>query len=458
MPDFLMSNLALAQAATQAAQSATSTASHYADQQINQAQQMMQAAAANVAATAASALQSNINQTKNAVAEATAKASALAETASNLGQKIIDTIPKIPMNITESLNTKIGKVVAGINPSELAQEINSGKFIKTAFMGRSIDAMGTQDIYGINKSGATNLAPDNDLSVVAHDIIRILVDEKTLKDKLPTITKNASGSFDLSPNALTERVKGCLGNSSAAVNALGSTLTNMATSGLNGATAALMNQFEIQIGNVVSQCTANSVADANGLLNTLNRLTSSSDIAHLFDVGAEASLLTSLFQESIALRLPDAVSTLVTNADSNTAVGQALRNVLTSALMSGDIATTNTFADLMGSNQILAMLPNAASAILSNYAIRGQLPQSGLASEATALLALLTKVDPNWDSQLRGSTEIPNLAAFYDMSDDAKRVLETQPDYREMIQLGSFYGPESYMDSVTAKYPMCPVV
>jgi len=194
------------------------------------------------------------------------------------------------------------------------------------------------------------------------------------------------------------------------------------------------------------------------LLNTLNRLTSSSDIAHLFDVGAEASLLTSLFQESIALRLPDAVSALVTNADSNTAVSQALRNVLTTALTSGDIATTNTFADLMGSNQILAMLPNAASAILSNYAIRGQLPQSGLASEATALLALLTKVDPNWDSQLRGSTEIPNLAAFYDMSDDAKRVLETQPDYREMIQLGSFYGPESYMDSVTAKYPMCPVV
>jgi hypothetical protein len=230
-----MSNLALSQMATQAAQSATSTASHFADQQINQAQQMMQAAAANVAATAASALQSNIDQTKNAVAEATAKASALAETASNLGQKIIDTIPKIPMNITESLNTKIGKVVAGINPSELAQEINSGKFIKTAFMGRSIDAMGTQDVYGINKSGATNLAPDNDLSVVAHDIIRILVDEKTLKDKLPTITKNAAGGFDLSPSALTERVKGCLGNSSAAVNALGSTLTNMATSGLNGA-------------------------------------------------------------------------------------------------------------------------------------------------------------------------------------------------------------------------------
>jgi hypothetical protein len=204
-----MSNLALSQMATQAAQSATSTASHFADQQINQAQQMMQAAAANVAATAASALQSNIDQTKNAVAEATAKASALAETASNLGQKIIDTIPKIPMNITESLNTKIGKVVAGINPSELAQEINSGKFIKTAFMGRSIDAMGTQDVYGINKSGATNLAPDNDLSVVAHDIIRILVDEKTLKDKLPTITKNAAGGFDLSPSALTERVKGC---------------------------------------------------------------------------------------------------------------------------------------------------------------------------------------------------------------------------------------------------------
>ncbi len=469
MSDILMSNLALSQAAAQAAkdaaskagntlQTAANAASHYADQQIDKTQKMLKSAAANVAEKATSKLQSSIDKTKNSVAEATAKASALSETASNLGQKVIDTIPKIPMNITESLNKKIGKVVSGINPSELAQEINSGKFIKTAFMGRAIDAMGTQDVYGVNRSGATNLAPDNELSVVAHDIIRILVDEKTLKDKLPALTKNSKGGFDLSASALTERVKGCLGNSSAALNSLGSNLTGMATSALNGATSALMDKFEIKIGNAISKCTSSVISDANGLLNALNRLTSSSDIAHLFDIGAEASLLTSLFKESIDLKLPDAVSALVTSADSSLAANQALKNVLSSALMSGDISTTETFADLMGSNQILAMLPNAACEILSNYAINGQLSQSDLPGEATALLALLNKVDPNWDTQQRNDFDIPNLSAFHGMSDDARRVLETRPEYREMIQLGLFYGQESFMGSMTSKYPMCPIV
>lgn len=401
-------------------------------------------------------LKESLDKAKNLAAEAASKAAAMVEQKLNNNVEILEFVPeKIPMNITESLTTKIGPVV-GLNPTEVAQEIQGGKFVKTAFLGRSIDAVGVVDVYGIKDSSVQNKAPDGDITVIAVTIKKLLKGEDNLKEDLKSLMKLDNGLVDISPAALTDRVKCALGNSSAAVNSLGASLKGSITNDIAGSTTALMDKFTCQINDVVSQCVSQSPVDARGLFDTVQRLVGNEDVVKLLDTGAEAQLLTGLFGEAVDMKLPGIVELLASKASSSAAMNQAMQNVFDRALSSGDAETILSIANVLGSNRVLALDPLAASKILSNYQCPGYTPQWALSVLATTLVNTLNAVDPQWATVNRGTTDISNLSVFYGMSDDAKRVLETKPEYQDLIAISPYYSTESFTDSMQAKYPFCP--
>lgn len=107
---------------------------------------------------------------------------------------------------------------------------------------------------------------------------------------------------------------------------------------------------------------------------------------------------------------------------------------------------------------MLALNPLSAQVILDNYKIPGFTPQYALVSKAAALVALLNKVDPNWRTIERDEEQISYLFAMHNMSDDARTVLSEIPEYRDLMVVAEWYGPESFSKSMRDKYPMCPIL
>jgi len=449
----------LDEAKAQTAAQAQQAVSNFSDPLIDAAQKVWNMASEKLAEQTQAEIQDAVDKVKNQNAETQCKSASKLESQLKDNVKEITLFPeKIPMNLTESLTTKVGKV-AGLNQSEMTIEVQGGKFAKTAWLGRSIDAIGVEDTYGIKDSAVVNKSTSSDLTVAAVAIKKFILGEGGLKEDLPSIVKTSSNTFSISPQGLADRVKSVLGGSSSALNQLSKTLMQSAFSGnVDNAARSLMSQFDVSLNGTLSQFTSSNVSNAAALFEGINRLTKNSNFAQLFDTGAESQLLTSLFSEAISIKLPGAVDVLATAATSDTAVNQALKNVLGTALTSGDAATISGLTSRLGSNQILAMQPQAAATILSNYVIKPFTPSFALEDEADSLITLLNTVDPSWNTVNRNGEAISNLLALNKMSDDAKRVLSTKSEYRDLIEVSNFYNPETFSESIVDKYPLCPIV
>lgn len=454
-----LANKKAEEAKANAAAQAKAASSHFSDPLIAAQQKVANLSADKLAAQAASGIQSQVDRVKSQAAETTCKKAAQLESQLKDNVKEITLFPeKIPMNLTESLSTKVGKV-AGLNQSEMTIEVQGAVFAKTAFLGRSIDAIGVEDTYGIKDSKVKNKSSDSDMTVAAVAIRKLIMGEGDLKKDLPSIVKKDSGSFSLSLNGLADRIKNVLGGSSAAMNQIGGALMGKTFDGsLDGAAKALMTQFDAKLNGVLSQFTATDTTTAQALFDGINRLTKNSNFAQLFDVGVESQLLTGLLQEAVALKMPDAVTALTGAANSPVAATQALRNVLGGALSSGDASTVLQFVNQLGSNQVLSLDPTAVSKILSNYKIPPYTPQLGLIVQANYLINLLNATDPNWATMDRNGETVSNLFALNGMSDDARRVLGTMPEYRDLMEVATYYSNEPFAKSMTDKYPMCPIL
>lgn len=432
---------------------------NFSDPLIAQYQNVMSIAQNKNAKQAQAQLQQSLDKMKNASTETACKAAAKLESELKDKVKEITLFPeKIPMNLTESVATKVNKIAPGVNQSEMTIEVQPDKFVKTAWLGRSIDAIGVEDPYGIKDSSVVNKGTDNDLTVAAVAIKKYILEQDTLKDDLPSLVKQDDGKINISPEGLANRIKTALGGSSTAMNLLGSTLMGgNLTGNLNNAVQGLMSKFNVSLGGQISEIVSQSPSNAQALLEGINRLTKQSNFAQLFDVGAQTQLLTGLLGEAVQLKLPGAVEVLADHAGSDNALSAALKNVFQSALNSGDLDTINAFTEHLSSNQIAAMAPNAAQTLLSSFKLPAGTSSSELASKATALLSTLNQLSPMWDQYQRGGASIGDLTALARISADALRTLSTQSSMKESLLIAEAYPPQGILESIQEKYPMCPV-
>lgn len=419
--------------------------SNFLDPAINKAKGVLASAADKAKDQAKRELANQIDSVKNIAAQAASKALAKVQS------KIRDGVSGITSSFggSSSAAASVGSVIVG----EIAAASQTSLFAKPAFTGTGLDAVAVQDVYAIKGDDKViNKAAIFD-KATASLVNQALKGVGDLKKDLSSLVSNKDGSFSLSPEGLKDRLKDVLSGSNAAVDRLGDSITKTATGAVQGATQALMDRFSGTIDSAVSNFSTKNISDARGLFNSINELTRNPDMAKLMDLGAETRLLTGVFKEAIDLRVPKAIEVLI---DGDTvAIKQALKNITSNAMESGDMVTAKLLADKLGSNQILALEPRAVEKLLSGFTLPQGTKQNELSDLGVTLKSTLVSINQKWNITSRAGGNIFNLEAMTSMSEDAKRVLETDPTLIDQIYIAGFYSRQSYNESIDEKYPLC---
>lgn len=432
---------------------------NFSDPAINQASNIVQQAQNQATAQAKAAASNAMNAATGIVTEAASKAAATVESAVQQATSAVSQITNaassassLASSITSAAQNALSSVLGG-----LATSAGSTPFALPTFLSKPDATIGVKDVYGVVNSAVENLA-DIPGMAQSKELTNAIQGAGGLESAVAALTQNSNGSLSLDTAGLTSRIKDALGGSTAALGRLGDTATSAATSGLNGPTGALMSTFESTIASTSNSFSTTNITDAKGLFDTVNQLTNNSQMAQYFDVGAEASLLTGLFQEAVNLQLPEAITVLADNANSTVAANQALKNVTTGALSSGNLSTVNLVIDQLGTNQVLSIAPQAAAMITQSYTLPKGTNSSQLAAAGTTLINTLNRVDPKWMTVERNNDTVSSLNCFEQMSADTRKVLMAEGTYVIPILIAGTYPKQSFLETIGEMYPLSPLV
>lgn len=436
---------------------------NFSDPAITQASNIAQQAQANATAQAKAAASGAANAATGMVTEAASKAaasveSAIAQATSAVSSAVsqassaISSVTGALSSLTSAAQSALSSALGG-----LATGSGTTPFALPTFLSKPDATIGVKDVYGVTNNAVENLAEIAG-SGLSSALTSAVQGTGGLDSALSALTQNADGSLSVDPAALTDRIKDALGGSTAALNRVGDSVLSTATNAASGPTSALMTTFDSTISNATNSFSAANIEDAKGLFSAINQLTNNSQMAQYFDVGAEASLLTGLFQEAVNLGLPEAITVLSNNANSTAAANQALKNITNTALSTGDLTTVNLLVDQLGSGQILAIQPQAAAIVLQGYTMPKGTASSQYSATGTALLNALNALDPAWSTTQRGDGSVSDLSCFSRMSNDARTVLQAEGTYAVPILIASRYPHEPWLTTIAEMYPLSPLV
>jgi hypothetical protein len=231
--------------------------------------------------------------------------------------------------------------------------------------------------------------------------------------------------------------------------------------GLNAATA---NRVTVQIGNVVTRTNYRNPSDINNFVGLLNALIGPGDsLATVVDEGATTSLLGGAMITCIGLGLSSLIPGLLTSAVatvSAAAITAALIAVAPIACLAADLVA---LAAILGCNQpfgqpsggwcIELAVPNAVPLILTHYRMPPDHAPQFYNSYLNQMLAVLTGINPNWDTINRDGTKVNNLLALINASADALTIFKTEEKYLVMATIAGDYKSTDPITSAQSMYP-----
>ena len=270
-----------------------------------------------------------------------------------------------------------------------------------------------------------------------------------------------AGGFSLNTQNLTSRVMSSLGGSQGILRSLSSGLGASLTQGFNltnlvgaGGGADIFRRVEYAVGSTIANFAPGNLTDAQGIIQLVNRLTGDSDLAELYDVGAEATLLSGVFHEVIRYGIPDAISTMVTQASTSQAADYALRSNIIAAVTYSNLDVVELMVDELGVNRVTADMPQAARLLLKNYRLPAGTTLAGQAAAKTKLVNILDKLQPGWGYYNRNGEEVVDLTLFTEASEDAIILLKTIPELYVTATIASTYPPQVMLTQLRSMYPL----
>lgn len=276
----------------------------------------------------------------------------------------------------------------------------------------------------------------------------------TVLGQLSSLVGGSDGGFSFDTSALTSRVLDSLGGSQGMLRNLTSELQSNLTQGFN-IDSSIYDQVLGSINGTVSSFSTNNFSDARGIFDLVNQITGQSNLAQFFDVGAEANLLSGIFNEAIQLGIPMVVDALLSQADSSYAADQALRANIPTVIAYCDLDTATQLIDRLGVNQVIADAPAMAQQLISTYRMPSGTTSDQYTLRYTELKAVLDILQPGWGRVNRNGTDIIDLGMFANASADAMVVLNTQSEWSPALKIARFYTPAR--DLVTVGREMYPL-
>lgn len=175
------------------------------------------------------------------------------------------------------------------------------------------------------------------------------------------------------------------------------------------------------------------------------------------DVTSQAAILTTAITSFSKLKDPDSIANTTARIQDVDVKQEVYLSIIDTLIESSDLANLNSAVDELGADLIIARRPNIIPDILGAFVIPIEDTINDYSTLRTALLNLLTKINPYWYLTIRGDTTIRNLNPYILMSEDAKIIITQDPIHRAACFISDSYREANIIDVARTYFPLSPI-
>lgn len=178
---------------------------------------------------------------------------------------------------------------------------------------------------------------------------------------------------------------------------------------------------------------------------------------HAVDITTEVAAYTQIIKELIDLGEPDATTKAIARITDEDVKREVYTAILNDLLIQADLDNLDSLLDFLGVSYVNNKFPDLLNSLLLNFVIPETVLPADYPLLKTKLLAILTKINPNWYLTPRADTVIRNLKPYIFMSDDAKRLISLDPIHKVTCMIADSYKTETLVDLLSLHFPLTPI-
>ena len=330
-----------------------------------------------------------------------------------------------------------------------ATSMINAKLADSMFTAKPDDKLIVQDAYGIKDNSTLNTVVDK-LNGVAKEAMGAAGGLKGIgKNLIGDVL--AGGAINLDGDMLKSRLVDSLGGKSGIINKLSGGLRE----GLSefGLPKGVYDRVEATVMGVTQYMSSRNVKDARGTFEMISRITGDETISGFLDVGAEASLLSTIFRETIEMNIPDAIQAMLDKSKSSEASYYALQSNIVVAANIADLKTLSKMIDVLGPQRVNSDCPQAIELVLRSYTFPKGSTAGNYQERFDEMNAIFIRLNPRWGYQLRGEGWVQSTAYFMGISVDAKTLLSNVGPFIQTIQIADQYPSADLAELIVQNYP-----
>jgi len=267
------------------------------------------------------------------------------------------------------------------------------------------------------------------------------------------LKKGVSGNLSLDTGALKDRLIQVAGGKTGIINKL-STSFKQGIGEATGIPAGLLNKANVVIDGVARAVATDDIRSASTLFDLVGSVVNDNSLVEFLDMGAKASMLSSIYREAINLGVPEAIDIVVRKANTNDPSAlYALGATIDTAVINGNIPTVKLMIDKLGAPAVLAKFPESIRQILASYQFDKDPSEANLTLMYNELMAVLNALDPNWGKFQRNGVWVTDFTVYTNISGHAKQLLSRDTDRVIGMSLASYYPVTSCAGKAREFYP-----
>lgn len=197
---------------------------------------------------------------------------------------------------------------------------------------------------------------------------------------------------------------------------------------------------------------------ASAITSIANKLLGTQAFGDMVDKTPELALAASVVKTAISLGIPKVIDSLVSKYKRDQSILTQLLKSVRSTIYRSDLPTLNTIMDHIGSEGVLAQVPDACSLLLSMYKFRKNTKGSEYLGLRSELLNTLTRIDSNWDKEMVNGQLKSSIKPFYRISSDATLLLRMVDEtYLVQTMIGPTYISSDLYSLARKDFPLMSV-
>lgn len=326
----------------------------------------------------------------------------------------------------------------------------SNKVANTFFEAGPKDDLLTVDVYELTDNSPKNNLLDKVNNIALGVIDNIRNDPNTLNNIKSVLTSEASENLTQEEvvNALIDNV----GELRGPLKDVSGPLLELLTTNYNEEDFS-KNDVLIMMAEGVKEYSGEGSKDLNSFMGLLEAKTGGSSTIEIVDLTIETIITSSLFSNALELGLPSVARDILETVKDPLIAVLTIRKTLKDILKQGDIDSLTLALEQLGGGRLKAEDPNIINNFLRNYRHPKKLKRNEYQSHIEKILNVFNKIDPHWNTVLRGNERISSLTPFMSASKDAIELFSTDSRFSLQTTVSQGYRPINQKVIVKGLYP-----